>query len=117
VAEIVETANAARDLKRMGCDYAQGYFYCEPLAAEDAFQMLRNQERSPGERAAPVEAVVNDDSPTLMIPEESLRMMEDTLMIPRASLTVPEGPELDDHENANDEPRGNAPRRGPGRSR
>jgi diguanylate cyclase (GGDEF)-like protein len=28
VAEIVETDVAAKDLQRMGCDYAQGYFYC-----------------------------------------------------------------------------------------
>ncbi len=40
IAEIVETHAAAQDLQRMGCDYAQGYYYCEPLEAEDALQML-----------------------------------------------------------------------------
>jgi EAL domain-containing protein (putative c-di-GMP-specific phosphodiesterase class I) len=41
IAEIVETQAAAEDLERMGCDYAQGYYYCEPLEAEEALQTLR----------------------------------------------------------------------------
>ena len=44
VAEIVETQAAAQDLQRMGCDYAQGYFYCEPVEAEEALQMLRSSD-------------------------------------------------------------------------
>jgi EAL domain-containing protein (putative c-di-GMP-specific phosphodiesterase class I) len=117
VAEIVETPNAARDLKRMGCDYAQGYFYCEPVIAEDAFQMLRHPDRSMKARGETSAPATEDDSPTLMIPEESLRLMEDTLMIPRSSITVPEGVNIDEpREEPSDDP--SMTRRGPsGRSR
>jgi diguanylate cyclase (GGDEF)-like protein len=117
VAEIVETPNAARDLKRMGCDYAQGYFYCEPVIAEDAFQMLRHPDRSMKARGETSAPATEDDSPTLMIPEESLRLMEDTLMIPRSSITVPEGVNIDEpREEPSDDP--SKTRRGPsGRSR
>ncbi len=99
VAEIVETPTAARDLKRMGCDFAQGYFFSEPLTAEDAFQLLRKS--SPGAAFAPAaaSAAVIDDSPTLMIPEESLLLSEDTLMIPRSSLPFADD-ELESHDGA-----------------
>ncbi|MFL6617932.1 MAG: putative bifunctional diguanylate cyclase/phosphodiesterase [Povalibacter sp.] len=113
VAEIVETATAARDLQRMGCDYAQGYFFCEPLAAEDCFQLIRDPNRGRNERE--VAAAVEDDSPTLMIPQDSLRLMEDTLMIPIGNVSVPEGPAPDERsENVKER----TPRSGPsGRSR
>ena len=40
-----------------------------------------------------------DDSPTLMIPEESLLLSEDTLMIPRSSLPFADD-ELESHDGA-----------------
>ncbi len=76
VAEIVETNEAAKDLQQMGCDYAQGYFYCEPVEAEEALIVLRGSEgtlratRSTHELAG----TYNEDSPTLML--------DDTLMLP-----------------------------------
>lgn len=76
VAEIVETDAAAKDLKQMGCDYAQGYFYCEPVEAEEALIVLRSSEGSLRAARSPHEAVAaySDDSPTLML--------DDTLMLP-----------------------------------
>ena len=46
VAEGVETREQLAALRGMGCDYAQGYFYCGPLEAEEAFQVLKNADRS-----------------------------------------------------------------------
>jgi diguanylate cyclase (GGDEF)-like protein/PAS domain S-box-containing protein len=40
VAEGVETAEQLAFLRHMGCDYAQGYFYSPPVAAEAAQRML-----------------------------------------------------------------------------
>jgi diguanylate cyclase (GGDEF)-like protein len=84
VAEIVETQAAARDLKQMGCDYAQGYLYCEPVEAEEAFQMLRKWDGSiplsPGSTAMAT-AEAEDDSPTMMIPEDTLVLSEQTVMM------------------------------------
>jgi diguanylate cyclase (GGDEF)-like protein len=71
VAEIVETDAAARDLQRIGCDYAQGYFYCEPVEAEEAFVVLRSSE---GSLRASRSGSPGDDAPTLML--------DDTLMLP-----------------------------------
>ena len=91
VAEIVETDSAALDLERMGCDYAQGYFYCPPVEAEEALQLLLGVDGSlPRARPAPAPAVSrsNDDSPTmisdrtLVIPE----IPEPTVMLPAESV-------------------------------
>nr|WP_298719092.1 bifunctional diguanylate cyclase/phosphodiesterase [uncultured Steroidobacter sp.] len=80
VAEIVETDVAARDLQRMGCDYAQGYFYCGPLEAEEAFQVLKNADRSlPTAQAAVAAGDGADDSPTL---SEAVVLSDETLMLP-----------------------------------
>jgi len=82
VAEIVETQAAAQDLQRMGCDYAQGYLYCEPVEAEAAFQMLRKWDGSvplsTRPAAVPASSQVDDDSPTVMIPVDAL---EQTVMM------------------------------------
>jgi EAL domain-containing protein (putative c-di-GMP-specific phosphodiesterase class I) len=74
VAEIVETQTAARDLQRMGCDYAQGYFYCAPVGAEAALQLLRGSDGAgtPAKTSSATES--GDDSPTVMVPEETLRL-------------------------------------------
>jgi diguanylate cyclase (GGDEF)-like protein len=83
VAEIVETEAVAQDLQRMGCDYAQGYFYCEPVEAEEAFQVLRNSDGSLHAsrlgRASPVSS--EDDSPT-SISDRRLVLSDDTVMLP-----------------------------------
>jgi EAL domain-containing protein (putative c-di-GMP-specific phosphodiesterase class I) len=71
IAEIVETDAAARDLQRIGCDYAQGYFYCEPVEAEEAFVVLRSSE---GSLKATRSGSPGDDSPTLVL--------DDTMMLP-----------------------------------
>jgi diguanylate cyclase (GGDEF)-like protein len=80
VAEIVETDAAAHDLQRMGCDYAQGYFYCGPLEAEDAFKALRNANSAwPLARAVTDVESTEDNSPTL---SEAVVLSDETLMLP-----------------------------------
>ncbi len=85
VAEIVETQAAAQDLKLMGCDYAQGYLYCEPVEAEEAFQMLRKWDGSiplsPRSTVMATAEQIEDDSPTMMIPEDTLVLSEQTVMM------------------------------------
>jgi EAL domain-containing protein (putative c-di-GMP-specific phosphodiesterase class I) len=82
VAEIVETDEAAQDLQRMGCDFAQGYFFCEPLEAEDALQVLRSTHTSMPTTKSAVAATAGwtDDSPT--ISEEVPALSDETLMLP-----------------------------------
>ena len=80
VAEIVETGAAAHDLQRMGCDYAQGYFYCGPLEAEDAFNVLLNVDNElPSARSAAEAEEPADDSPTI---SEAVVLSDETLMLP-----------------------------------
>jgi diguanylate cyclase (GGDEF)-like protein len=82
VAEIVETEAAAQDLQRMGCDYAQGYFYCEPVEAEEAFQVLRSSDGSiRATRSAAARSFGEDSSPT-SISEKRLALSDDTVMLP-----------------------------------
>jgi diguanylate cyclase (GGDEF)-like protein len=82
VAEIVETDEAAQDLQRMGCDFAQGYFFCEPLEAEDALQVLRSTHTSlpTTKSAVAATAAWADDSPT--ISEKAPVLSDETLMLP-----------------------------------
>ena len=81
IAEIVETDEAAQDLQRMGCDYAQGYFFCEPLEAEDALQVLRSTHTSlPSIKRAVSPGGWTDDSPT--VSEKVPVLSDDTLMLP-----------------------------------
>jgi len=80
IAEIVETGEAARDLQRMGCDYAQGYFYCGPLEAEEAFQVLKNAASSlPTAQTAIAGDEPSDSSPTI---SEAVVLSDETLMLP-----------------------------------
>lgn len=79
VAEIVETDAAAHDLQRMGCDYAQGYFYCRPLEAEEAFKVLRNANSWPLAKAAAESDTAEDDSPTV---SEVVVLSDEPLMLP-----------------------------------
>jgi diguanylate cyclase (GGDEF)-like protein len=43
IAEIVETEAAADALRKMGCEYGQGYFFSEPVQPEVALQHLRGE--------------------------------------------------------------------------
>jgi EAL domain-containing protein (putative c-di-GMP-specific phosphodiesterase class I) len=84
VAEIVETEAAARDLEQMGCDYAQGYFYSEPVEADQAFKVLRTWDGSIplGRRSAPVQPdSLEDNSPTI-VSEEAVVLSDDTVILP-----------------------------------
>jgi diguanylate cyclase (GGDEF)-like protein len=87
VAEIVETDAAAQDLQKMGCDFAQGYFFCEPLEAEEALQVLRSSQTwlpapqaSATPPAEPVAEEWTDNSPT--ISEKTPVLSDDTMMMP-----------------------------------
>ena len=46
VAEGVETAEQANQLKLLGCDYAQGYFLGKPMAAIHAAELIAGSENS-----------------------------------------------------------------------
>jgi diguanylate cyclase (GGDEF)-like protein len=41
IAEMIETQEAATALKDMGCEFGQGYFFSEPVSAEEALKYLR----------------------------------------------------------------------------
>jgi len=78
VAEVVETQAAAQALQRMGCEFGQGYFFCEPVESEEALRQLRTYTGPPAVvpvvRAAAAQAgaveVAGDYSPTLVLPPE-----------------------------------------------
>jgi EAL domain-containing protein (putative c-di-GMP-specific phosphodiesterase class I) len=81
VAELVETEAAAHALQQMGCEYGQGYYFSEPLEAELALQRLQSRrpfepkrETSETMEMSPLDV---DDSPTLMIPAESMAFPHD----------------------------------------
>jgi len=75
IAEIIESAAAAAALQEMGCEYGQGYYFSHPLDAGSAFHRLRS--RDPFEPTQDAETMVlpslsEDDSPTIMIPADSM---------------------------------------------
>jgi diguanylate cyclase (GGDEF)-like protein/PAS domain S-box-containing protein len=51
VAEGVETAAQVERLRRLGCDYAQGFYFSEPVGAEEAIRFLAHPEASQPELA------------------------------------------------------------------
>jgi hypothetical protein len=66
IGEVVETEAGAEALQRAGCDFGQGYFFCEPVESEEALKHLRaqdlrvphpsvDQHRAVGEEVAPAE--------------------------------------------------------------
>ncbi|MDB6011639.1 MAG: hypothetical protein JWL65_3889 [Gammaproteobacteria bacterium] len=44
IGEVVETEAGAQALQRAGCDFGQGYFFCEPVESEEALRHLRAQD-------------------------------------------------------------------------
>jgi diguanylate cyclase (GGDEF)-like protein len=103
VAEVVETQAAAQALQRMGCDFGQGYFFCEPVEAEEALRQLRTYTGPPAVvpvvRAAAGQAgaaeVAGDYSPTLVLPPEITEdssISDDTLALPGLSPRAGQSP-------------------------
>ena len=89
VAEIVETQAAAQDLQRMGCDYAQGYFYCQPIGAEEALRVLRTSDGSLAALKSPSAASSNPAVDDSSVPASDhtmdlleLDLSEQTLILP-----------------------------------
>jgi diguanylate cyclase (GGDEF)-like protein len=80
IAEIVESEAAATALQAMGCEYGQGFYFSEPLEAPAAFHRLYSQQ--PFEVVAgtaetmEMQALEEDDSPTIMIPADSMPLHE-----------------------------------------
>jgi diguanylate cyclase (GGDEF)-like protein len=82
IAEVVESEAAARSLGELGCNFAQGYYFSEPLEAAEAFELVR---RSPGvstlvapgppgaaaprREGAGDETMILEETPTLALPE------------------------------------------------
>jgi diguanylate cyclase (GGDEF)-like protein len=44
IAEVVETEAGAQALQQAGCDFGQGFFFCEPVTSEEALRRLRTQD-------------------------------------------------------------------------
>jgi EAL domain-containing protein (putative c-di-GMP-specific phosphodiesterase class I) len=63
IAEIVETTAAVERLQEMGCEFAQGYAFCRPVEAEQAFKRLLASVLEPRD-----EFDEQRDSPTLILP-------------------------------------------------
>jgi EAL domain-containing protein (putative c-di-GMP-specific phosphodiesterase class I) len=81
IAEVVESEAAATALQAMGCDYGQGFYFSEPLEAPAAFHRLYS--RQPFATAAMTAETMElqaledaDDSPTIMIPADSVHLHE-----------------------------------------
>ncbi|MGB3186473.1 MAG: EAL domain-containing protein [Ornithinimicrobium sp.] len=53
IAEGVETAGEAAELQAMGCDYAQGYYFSRPVAAQEMTDLLLGQDARLEPAAAP----------------------------------------------------------------
>jgi EAL domain-containing protein (putative c-di-GMP-specific phosphodiesterase class I) len=51
IAEGIETLSQAKKLKQLGCEYAQGYIWCEPLAPAEFELWLNTYARAPIEVA------------------------------------------------------------------
>ncbi len=54
VAEGVETVEQLDVLRKLGCEYGQGYLFCRPVPAEAAESYLAERGSGPGARARPV---------------------------------------------------------------
>jgi EAL domain-containing protein (putative c-di-GMP-specific phosphodiesterase class I) len=52
IAEVVETADQLHELRRMGCDVGQGYYFNRPLAPERIAELLQLPAVEEGEALA-----------------------------------------------------------------
>jgi EAL domain-containing protein (putative c-di-GMP-specific phosphodiesterase class I) len=80
IAEIVESEAAATALQAMGCEYGQGFYFSEPLEAPAAFVRLYSQQpfevASIDSQTMELRPLEEDDSPTIMIPADSVHLAE-----------------------------------------
>jgi diguanylate cyclase (GGDEF)-like protein len=80
IAEIVESEAAATALEAMGCAYGQGYYFSEPVEAPVAFQRLHSRQpfavAAEANQTMELRPLDEDDSPTLMIPSDSVTLHE-----------------------------------------
>ncbi|HTY48103.1 MAG TPA: bifunctional diguanylate cyclase/phosphodiesterase [Steroidobacteraceae bacterium] len=74
IAEVVETEGAARALAQLGCEFAQGYYFSEPVDAPEALEQLRRspapstiRSRAPIRAQAPPDAALATDGDTLVL--------------------------------------------------
>ena len=86
IAEVVESEAAARSLGQLGCNFAQGYYFSEPLEAADAFELVR---RSPG-----VSTVVAEGPPVAAARRGGGRGEETRVLEDAPTLALPDTPTL-----------------------
>ena len=81
IAEVIESEAAATALQAMGCDYGQGFYFSEPIEAPAALHRLYSREPFAGASMTAETMEIpplaeDDDSPTIMIPLDSLSLHE-----------------------------------------
>ena len=52
IAEGIETAQQLRLLRELGCDWAQGYYFAQPMPADEFAELVSNR-RNTGQIAFP----------------------------------------------------------------
>lgn len=76
IAEIIETSAAAAAVQAMGCAYAQGYYFSEPLEAGSIFHRLMSglafEPASTGAETMEIATLPEDTSATMLLPAGEL---------------------------------------------
>jgi EAL domain-containing protein (putative c-di-GMP-specific phosphodiesterase class I) len=76
IAEIIETSAAAAAVHAMGCDYAQGYYFSEPLDAGSIFHRLMSglafEPAAVGAETMEIAPLPEDTSATVLLPAGEL---------------------------------------------
>ncbi len=74
IAEGVETAAALQYLRQVGCEFAQGYWFAEPVSAEDALRHMQGRvSKSHRETELPESPTVDKTMPLAAVPSLSGR--------------------------------------------